>query len=96
MSAPSAPRSAQRADVRREVPVEGHGWVTFAGIVLVILGVMNVIYGIGAIDDANVYVASANFVFSDLNTWGWCLLVVGVVQVFGAFSIWNGCREIRK
>jgi len=90
MSAPSAPSSARRAEVRRDaLPAEGSGWVTFAGIVLVILGVMNVIYGIGAIDDANVYVANANFVFSNLNTWGWCLLVVGVVQVFGAFSIWN-------
>ena len=91
MSAPSAPSSARRAEARRDaLPAEGGGWVTFAGIVLVILGVMNVIYGIGAIDDANVYVAGANFVFSNLNVWGWCLLVVGVVQVFAAFSIWNG------
>ena len=28
--------------------------------------------------------------FDDLNTWGWFLLIVGVLQVGAAFSIWAG------
>lgn len=67
----------------------GSGWIAFAGTMLVILGVMNVIYGVAAIDDANVYVGDAKYVFADLNTWGWFLLIVGVIQFFAAFSIWN-------
>jgi len=66
----------------------GDGWIAFAGIMLMIVGVMNVIGGIAAIDDANFYVANAQFVISDLNTWGWVILATGVVQVLAALGIW--------
>jgi uncharacterized membrane protein (DUF2068 family) len=26
----------------------------------------------------------------DLNTWGWILLILGVLQVIAAFSVWSG------
>jgi hypothetical protein len=68
--------------------MRGDGWLTFAGVMLMIVGVMNFIGGIAAIDDANFYVADVNFVFSDLNTWGWVLLITGGVQVLAAFGIW--------
>jgi hypothetical protein len=86
----ASPQSAPRAEGRREVyEPEGSGWVLFAGTMLAILGTMNIIYGIGAIDSANVFAADARYVFSDLNTWGWFLLGVGTIQFFAAFSIWN-------
>jgi hypothetical protein len=66
----------------------GDGWVTFAGVMLTIVGIMNVIGGIAAIDDANVYVANAQFVFSDLNTYGWVMTILGSVQVLVALGIW--------
>ena len=66
----------------------GEGWLTFAGVMLSIVGVMNVIGGIAAIDDANVYIAGAQYVFGDLNTWGWILLCTGVAQFLAALGIW--------
>jgi hypothetical protein len=66
----------------------GDGWVVFAGVMLMIVGILNVIGGIAAIDDANVYVADAQFVFSDLNTYGWVLTLLGCVQVLVALGIW--------
>jgi hypothetical protein len=69
---------------------KGQGWVLFAGILILIAGVMNSIGGIAAIDDANFYVNDAEYVFSDLNTWGWIILVIGIMQLFAAFSIWSG------
>jgi len=66
------------------------GWVTFAGVMLLILGVLNVIYGIAAIDNATFFVDDTKFIFSDLQTWGWVALVVGVLQVGAAFSLWAG------
>jgi hypothetical protein len=33
---------------------------------------------------------SVRYIFSDLSTWGWIILVVGVLQLFAAFSIWSG------
>jgi uncharacterized membrane protein HdeD (DUF308 family) len=68
----------------------GAGWLLFAGIMVVIAGVLNIVYGIAAIDNAAFFVNDAEFIFSDLNTWGWIVLVVGVLQVFAAFSIWQG------
>jgi hypothetical protein len=55
---------------------------------LSIVGTMNVIGGIAAIDDANVYIGSAQYTFWDLNTWGWVLLCTGVVQFLAALGIW--------
>jgi hypothetical protein len=66
------------------------GWVTFAGVMLAIVGVLNIIYGIAAIDDANFYVNDARYVVSGLATWGWVLLIVGAVQFCAAFSIFGG------
>src|SRR5215217_1406020 len=69
--------------------MEGQGWVTFSGIMILIVGVMNVIYGIAAIDNSTFFVQDAKYVLSDLNTWGWLLLVVGAIQVVAAFGIWS-------
>ena len=66
----------------------GDGWVAFAGVMLSIVGVMNVIGGIAAIDDANFYVGNAQFLISDLSTWGWVILITGVAQVLTALALW--------
>jgi hypothetical protein len=68
----------------------GYGLVTFAGVMLMIAGVLNTLYGIAAIDDANVFVADARYVFGDLNTWGWFLVLLGVLQLLAAFAVWRG------
>lgn len=69
---------------------KGLGWITFAGAMVGMLGVLNVIYGIAAIGKSNFFVANAHYVISDLKTWGWITLGVGVVQLFAAGSIWAG------
>ena len=69
---------------------KGDGLLVFAGIMILVTGVLNIIHGIAAIDDANLYVNGAQFVFSDLNTWGWILLLLGVLQVCAGFSIFAG------
>jgi len=68
----------------------GYGLVTFAGVMLLIVGVLNTLYGIAAIDKANFYVNDAKYVFGNLQTWGWFLVVLGVAQLFAAFAIWRG------
>lgn len=81
--------SASGSTVRRG-PDQGAGWLVFAGTMLAIIGILNIVYGIAAIDDANFYVADVNYVISDLNTWGWIILIIGIVQFCAAFSIWAG------
>ena len=68
----------------------GQGLVTFAGVMLMIAGVLNSLYGIAAIGKANVFVHNARYVFGDLRTWGWFVLALGVVQFLAALAIWRG------
>jgi hypothetical protein len=67
----------------------GRGWLLFAGIMLAVVGVLNVIYGIAAIDNSTFYVRDVEFVFADLKTWGWVLLIVGIIQLIAAFGVWQ-------
>jgi uncharacterized membrane protein HdeD (DUF308 family) len=68
----------------------GAGWVMFAGIMLLIAGVLNVIYGIAAVDDSKFFVHETQYILSGLNTWGWVTIILGALQILAAFSIWSG------
>jgi Ca2+/Na+ antiporter len=70
--------------------MRGAGRVVFAGIVLVIVGTLNIIYGIGALDDANYFANDTRFVLTNLNTLGWVLIILGVIQLTGGFSLLAG------
>jgi hypothetical protein len=69
--------------------MRGSGRVVFAGFLLIIVGTINIIYGIGALDDANIFVNDTRFVLDNLNTLGWVLIILGVVQLTGAFRCWR-------
>lgn len=66
------------------------GWYVFAGILLGIAGVLNIIWGIGAISDSKFFVNDAKFVLSNLHTWGWVTLILGVFQLGAAASLFAG------
>jgi hypothetical protein len=68
----------------------GVGRATFAAILLFIAGVLNIIYGIAAIGDANFFVDSTRYVFSNLNTWGWITLLLGIIELTAALSLFVG------
>ena len=70
--------------------MRGVGRAIFAATLLMIVGTINVIYGIGALDGARVFVGDTRFVFTNLNTMGWVLIILGVVQFTGAFSLIAG------
>jgi hypothetical protein len=66
------------------------GRVVFAATLLLIVGTLNIIYGIGALDDARIFVNDTRFILDDLNTLGWVLIVLGVVQLTAGFSLMGG------
>jgi hypothetical protein len=70
--------------------VSGTGWVAFATIMLGLAGTWNVLEGIMAIGSSRVYVADSTFVFSDLNTWGWIILFLGLAELVAALAIISG------
>lgn len=77
------------------VEPEGTGWVLFSAIMLGFGGVWGIIAGILAIDSSKVYVADATYVFSDLNTWGWIVLALGVLSVVAALALMGGSELAR-
>jgi hypothetical protein len=70
--------------------IRGAGRVVFAAMVLLIVGVTNVLYGIGALDDANIFVGDTRFILDNLNTLGWVLIVLGLIQLTAGFSLMSG------
>ena len=70
--------------------MRGVGSALFVGILLMIAGVLNVIYGIAAVGDASFWVNNTQFVFSSLHTWGWITIILGVIQLTAAFSLFAG------
>jgi hypothetical protein len=68
----------------------GSGWITFAGVMIVMVSVLNIIDGIAAISKSSFFVGDARYVFSDLKTWGWIVLALGVLQMVVAFGVWAG------
>jgi hypothetical protein len=70
--------------------MRGAGRVVFAALMLLIMGLLNIIYGFGALDDANVFVNDTRLVFSDLNTYGWILILLGALQLGAGGSLMAG------
>ena len=70
--------------------MRGAGRVAFAAILLLVAGTINIIYGIGALDEANIFVNDTRFILDDLNTLGWVLIILGVIQLTGGFSLMSG------
>jgi hypothetical protein len=73
----------------------GEGWVLFAGTMLGLLGVLNLIDGIAAVSNSSFFVNDAKFVLSGLNTWGWVIIVLGAVQVALSFGVYAKVKGLR-
>jgi hypothetical protein len=70
--------------------MQGVGRALFAATLLMIAGFINIIYGIGALDDANIYVNDQRYIFTNLHTMGWVLIILGIVQIAGGLSLYVG------
>jgi hypothetical protein len=70
--------------------MRGTGRAALAAILLLIVGTLNVIYGIGALDDASWWVGDTRLVLSDLSAVGWVLIILGIIQVCGGVSLMAG------
>ena len=84
--------AAAHTNTRRDsyIDTPGTGLIGFAALMLGLAGTWNVLEGILAIADSRVYAADSVFVFSDLNSWGWIVLLLGAAQLVAAFTIVTG------
>jgi hypothetical protein len=68
----------------------GAGRVLFAAVLLGVGGVLNVIYGIAAIGNSHFFVQHQHYVFANLKSWGWVTLIIGILELCAAVSLFAG------
>jgi hypothetical protein len=73
----------------------GSGWVAFAGLMFVIAGCANVIWGIGAIAN-KAYLSDNGLLFASLGFWGWVALIWGLIVLYGAYLLLTGSPNGRE
>ena len=73
----------------------GYGLVLFAGVLLLVVGFWNLIYGISALAKSSVFVANAHYVFGDLRTWGWITLILAALQLLAGIGVMTGNQAAR-
>ena len=72
------------------------GWVAFAGTMLLLIGGLNIFQGIVALIDDEHVVATANrFILVDITSWGWTLLLSGLVMLAIGFGLLAGATWAR-
>jgi hypothetical protein len=70
---------------------KGLGWVMFSWVVLFTAGIMSIIHGVLALGNSSFWTTQDyRVVFSDLHTWAWIVIVLGVVELLAAASVWKG------
>ncbi|MEU9337843.1 hypothetical protein AB0D49_32545 [Streptomyces sp. NPDC048290] len=72
------------------------GGVTFAGVLMLLNGLLAIFQGISAIAADDVYTRVGDYVYKiNLTGWGWILLVLGVVSVIAGWGILTGAAWAR-
>lgn len=67
------------------------GWAGFAGVMLIIMGVFDVIQGLVAIVNESFFVIGQEWVFEfNVTTWGWIHLIGGVLVIMAGVGIFSG------
>ncbi len=87
---PRSTSAAPLGSTQEQRSVKGVGRAWFVGTLLAIVGILNLFYGVAAIANSSFYVAGERYVFGSLHTWGWITIVLAVIQVTAAVSLFAG------
>jgi hypothetical protein len=67
------------------------GWATFAATIMIVAGIFQVIAGIAAVAEDELYVEARDWVFQfDTTTWGWIHIGIGALLVLVGIGIMTG------
>jgi hypothetical protein len=67
------------------------GWIGFAAVMMLIVGILDFIEGLIAIVRDNYFVLTSNqLIVFDTTTWGWITLIWGAVLVLAGLGLWAG------
>lgn len=69
----------------------GAGWVMFAGIILITVGIFQAFAGlVGILEDEILVVTPDYLVQLDATTWGWVHMIIGLLVIAAGFGIFSG------
>ncbi|HEY7668025.1 MAG TPA: hypothetical protein VIE12_07865 [Actinomycetota bacterium] len=67
------------------------GWVVFAGVMMIVMGIWQVFVALAALFRDSFFVATPNYLFEfDVTTWGWIHLIIGTLVALAGFSLSTG------
>ena len=67
------------------------GFILFAAIMMIMVGVFQALQGLIAIFENEFYVATRNYTFQfDATTWGWIHLLLGLLVAFAGYGLLSG------
>jgi hypothetical protein len=67
------------------------GGITFAAVMLMLIGFFQLVAGLSAIIDDEFFVVTRNYTFDlDTSAWGWVHLLLGLLLVFTAWGLFIG------
>ena len=82
-------------DARLESEERLSGWaiggITFAGTMMILIGIFQVLNGIVAIANDDFFIVTQNYTFDlDVTAWGWIHLLLGILVVLSGFYLLAG------
>ena len=67
------------------------GWAGFAGVMMIMIGVFDVIQGLVALFNDEFFIVTQEWVFEfDITAWGWIQLILGVILISSGIGIFSG------
>ena len=81
---------------RPSVGGQQSGWIAFAGVMMVILGSLDVLWGLAAIVNSEVVVVGGHgALIFDITAWGWFQLILGIVIGLTGLGLLSGNEVAR-
>lgn len=72
------------------------GWLAFAAVMMILVGLFNVILGVVALFNSDYYVVTSNqLLVLDLTAWGWLHLILGALVVVTGGALFTGSTWAR-
>jgi hypothetical protein len=76
---------------RYDEPTGWTGWISFAGVMLIIGGGLNLLYGIiAAVNDEWVVWTNRGDVYLDVSEWGWAHIILGGIVLLSGIGVFSG------
>ncbi len=77
--------------MERQPSAAAAGWIMFAGVIMIVVGVFQAFAGLVAILDDEFFVITQEWVVKfDATTWGWIHLIIGLVVLASGFGVFSG------